>query len=403
MSEQPGHGPRSLADATTMQVGGEVTTWVEASTRDEVAAAYAAAIDDDYTPLLLLGGGSNTVASSEPFDGTVLHVATRGIRTLPPAERPHRPPGEEPPADDSVVLRVEAGEGWDALVAQTVADGLAGLEALSGIPGSVGAAPIQNIGAYGQEVASTLLGIELLTRGEHGELEVRWVPAAELRLGYRESAIKRGLLRGVVLSVDFRLRRSADGRSQPIAYQQLATALGVDLGTRVPLDDLRAAVLELRRSKGMVLSDDADSVSAGSFFTNPVVSARFAATLPEDAPRWSMSPQPSAVVVPLDHAAAVDGAGVDAAGLDALPPLDRPVPQVKLSAAWLIERSGIGRGFSLPGSRAAISSKHTLALTNRGGATGEQVAELARFVQARVENQFGVHLVPEPVLVGLPL
>ena len=382
---------RALADATTMRVGGEVATWVEATTRDAVAAAYAEALEDDYTPLLLLGGGSNTVASSAPFDGTVLHVATRGIRTLPAAQAPHRPAGEEPPSDDTVVLRVEAGETWDALVAQTVADGLAGLEALSGIPGSVGAAPIQNIGAYGQELASTLVGIELL---ERDTLEVREVPAAELRLGYRDSAIKRATLEGVVLSVDLRLRRTADGRSQPVAYQQLATALGVDLGTRVPLADVRATVLELRRSKGMVLSDDPDSVSAGSFFTNPIVSTRFAKDLPQDAPRWSVAPQPQATVLPLD---------ADTPAVDGLPSLDRPVPQVKLSAAWLIEQSGIERGFALPGSRAAVSSKHTLALTNRGGATGEQVAELARYVQARVENQFGVHLVPEPVLVGLTL
>nr|WP_277603975.1 UDP-N-acetylmuramate dehydrogenase [Agrococcus sp. ARC_14] len=384
-------GPRTLAEATTMRVGGEVATWVEATTREQIAAAYAEAIADDFTPLLLLGGGSNTVAASAPFDGTVLHIATRGIRALPIAARPHRPAGEEPPSDDSVVLRVEAGEGWDALVAQTVADGLAGLEALSGIPGSVGAAPIQNIGAYGQEVAATLLGVELL---EQDTLEVRQVPASELRLGYRDSAIKRGLLSGVVLSVDLRLRRSTDGRSQPVAYQQLATALGVDLGTRVPLEDVRATVLELRRSKGMVLSADPDSVSAGSFFTNPMVSARFAKQLPQEAPRWSVSPQLSATVLPLD---------ADTPAIDAVPSLDRPVPQVKLSAAWLIEQAGIERGFALPGSRAAISSKHTLAITNRGGATGEQVAELARFVQARVENQFGVHLVPEPVLVGLPL
>jgi UDP-N-acetylmuramate dehydrogenase len=219
---------------------------------------------------------------------------------------------------------------------------------------------------------------------------VRHVPAAELRLGYRDSAIKRGLLQGVVLSVDLRLRRSADGRAQPIAYQQLASALGVELGTRVPLADVRTSVLALRGSKGMVLSEDPDSVSAGSFFTNPIVSARFARGLPEEAPRWSMSPELAATVLPLDADTP-------------LPSLERPVPRVKLSAAWLIEHSGIGRGFSLPGSRAAVSSKHTLALTNRGGATGEQVAELARFVQARVENQFGVHLVPEPVLVGLPL
>lgn len=379
-----------------MRVGGEVGEWVEATTRDEIVSAYAQALDDDWTPHLLLGGGSNTVASSEPFDGTVLRVATQGIRALPEAERPYRPAGEEPPADDTVVLRVEAGETWDALVERTVGEGLAGLEALSGIPGSVGAAPIQNIGAYGQEVAATLVGIELLTMSEddRGVLEVRHVPAAALRLGYRDSAIKRGDLSGVVLSVDLRLRRSADGRSQPVAYQQLATALGVELGTRVPLADVRASVLELRRSKGMVLSDDPDSVSAGSFFTNPVVSTRFASTLPDEAPRWSVAPAPSATVLPLD---------ADTPATDRVPSLDRPVPQVKLSAAWLIEHAGIARGFALPGSRAAVSSKHTLALTNRGGATGEQVAELARFVQARVENEFGVHLVPEPVLVGLQL
>ncbi|MCR8670393.1 UDP-N-acetylmuramate dehydrogenase [Agrococcus sp. HG114] len=393
-SDEHGAAVRALADATTMRVGGEVRRWIDATTREEVAAAYAEALADDHEPLLLLGGGSNTVASSEPFDGTVLRVATRGIRTLPAPPPPHRPEGEQPPADDSVVLRVEAGEPWDALVERAVGEGLAGIEALSGVPGSTGAAPIQNIGAYGQELSSTLVGLELL---DAETLEVRSVPAAELRLGYRDSAIKQGVLRGVVLSVDLRLRRSADGRSQPIAYQQLASALGVELGTRVPLEDVRASVLALRSSKGMVLSDDPDSVSAGSFFTNPIVSARFAAGLPADAPRWSVAPGPAGpaprpTVLPLE-----------AADLSAVPPLERPVPRVKLSAAWLIEHSGIGRGFALPGSRAAISSKHTLALTNRGGATGEEIAELARFVQARVENQFGVHLVPEPVLVGLQL
>ncbi|MGC5076801.1 UDP-N-acetylmuramate dehydrogenase [Agrococcus sp. DT81.2] len=381
--------PRRLADATTMRVGGDVEHWIEATTRDEVVSAYAEILDRDDEHLLL-GGGSNTVASDEPYPGTVLRVATRGIRTMPAAERPHRPVGEDPPVDDAVVLRVEAGESWDALVALAVEQGLTGIEALSGVPGSVGAAPIQNIGAYGQEVSSTLQAIELLAPGEGGELEVRSVPASELMLGYRDSAIKRGVLTGVVLSVDFRLRRSPDGRSQPVAYQQLATALGVELGTRVPLEDVRSSVLALRSSKGMVLSDDPDSVSAGSFFTNPIVSARFAAALPKELPRWSTAPEPRATVLPLD---------VDTA----LPSLDRPVPRVKLSAAWLIEHAGIRRGFSLPGSRAAISSKHTLALTNRGGATGEEIAELARFVQARVENQFGVHLVPEPVLVGLSL
>lgn len=381
--------PQRLADATTMRVGGAVERWIEATTRDEVIAAYAEILDRDDEHLVL-GGGSNTVASDAPYEGTVLRVATRGIRTLPAAERPQRPEGEEPPVDDAVVLRIEAGESWDALVALAVEQGLTGIEALSGVPGSMGAAPIQNIGAYGQEVSSTLQGIELLTLDDDGELEVRSVPASELMLGYRDSAIKRGLLRGVVLSVDLRLRRSPDGRSQPVAYQQLATALGVELGTRVPLEDVRASVLALRGSKGMVLSEDPDSVSAGSFFTNPIVSARFAAALPKDVPSWSTAPEPRATVLPLDADTA-------------LPSLDRPVPRVKLSAAWLIEHAGIQRGFSLPGSHAAISSKHTLALTNRGGATGEEIAELARFVQARVENQFGVHLVPEPVLVGLHL
>ena len=377
---------RRLADATTMRVGGGVGRWIEAGSRDEVIAAYTEILQDGGDHLLL-GGGSNTVASDEPYDGTVLHITTRGIRTLPAAERPHRPAGEDAPVDDAVVLRVEAGQSWDALVALAVEQGLTGIEALSGVPGSVGASPVQNIGAYGQELSSTLQGIELL---DAETLEVRSVPASELRLGYRDSAIKRGVLRGVVLSVDLRLRRSPDGRSQPVAYQQLASALGVELGTRVPLEDVRASVLALRGSKGMVLSDDPDSVSAGSFFTNPIVSARVAAALPKDVPRWSTSPAPQATVLPLDADTAV-------------PSLERPVPQVKLSAAWLIEHAGIGRGFSLPGSRAAISDKHTLALTNRGGATGEEIAELARFVQARVENQFGVHLAPEPVLVGLTL
>lgn len=383
----------TLAEATTMRVGGAAERWIDATTRDEVEAAYAEALEGGE-PFLVLGGGSNTVASSEPFPGTVLRIATRGIAQLPQPARPNRPAGEQAPDDDSVVLRVEAGEEWDSLVARAVADGLAGIEALSGIPGSVGAAPIQNIGAYGQEVASTLQSIELLCLDEGADaLEVRTVPAAELRLGYRDSALKRGQLTGIVLSVDLRLRRSADGRSQPVAYQQLATALGVDLGTRVPLADVREHVLALRTAKGMVLSDDPDSVSAGSFFTNPIVSARFAADLPADAPRWSVSPEPRASILPLDPDTLPSA--------DTLPSLERPVPRVKLSAAWLIEHAGLERGFALPGSRAAISSKHTLALTNRGGATGEEVAELARFVQARVENQFGVHLVPEPVLVGL--
>lgn len=373
-----------FADATTMRVGGEADRWIDASTRDAAVEAYTSLIAADE-PHVLLGGGSNTVASDEAYEGTVLRVRTAGVEVLPAAARRARPVGDEEPDDGSVVIRVEAGESWDALVERAVAEGWAGIEALSGIPGSVGAAPIQNIGAYGQEVGACLVGVELL---DADTLEVRHVPASHLRLGYRDSALKRGDLRGLVLAVDLRLRRAADGLSQPVAYGQLAQALGIDLGHRVPLDAVRESVLALRASKGMVLSDDLDSVSAGSFFTNPIVSARFAAQLPEDAPRWSTAPEATATVVPLDA--------------DTVVPVREPVDsRVKLSAAWLIERAGIARGYALPHSRAAISGKHTLAITNRGGATGEQVADLARFVQTRVEAELGVHLVPEPVLVGL--
>jgi UDP-N-acetylmuramate dehydrogenase len=375
-----------LADATTMRVGGEAGRWIDAATRDEAIEAYASIVGDDE-PHVLLGGGSNTVASDEPFDGTVLRMRTAGIERLPASAPRERPAGDEEHDDGSVLVRVEAGESWDGLVERAVAEGWAGIEALSGIPGSVGAAPIQNIGAYGQEIGACLVGVELL---DADTLEVRSVPASHLRLGYRDSALKRGDLQGLVLSVDLRLRRADDGLSQPVAYGQLAQALGVDLGRRVPLDAVRESVLALRSSKGMVLSEDRDSWSAGSFFTNPIVSGRFAASLPQDAPRWSTSPEPTATVVPLDA--------------DVPVPVHEPAePRVKLSAAWLIERAGIGRGFALPHARAAISSRHTLAITNRGGATGEEVADLARFVQTRVESELGVHLVPEPVLVGLEL
>ncbi|MFC7431271.1 MULTISPECIES: UDP-N-acetylmuramate dehydrogenase [unclassified Agrococcus] len=373
-----------FADATTMRVGGEAERWVDASTRAEAIEAYSAILADGE-PHVLLGGGSNTVASDEPFEGTVLRMRTSGVEVLPAAAPRERPTGDEEPGDDAIVIRVDAGESWEALVERTVAEGWAGVEALSGIPGSVGAAPIQNIGAYGQEVGACLVGIELL---DADSLEVVHVPASRLRLGYRDSALKRGDLQGLVLSVDLRLRRTQDGLSQPVAYGQLAQALGVDLGRRVPLADVRESVLALRAAKGMVLSDDPDSVSAGSFFTNPVVSSRFAATLPQDAPRWSTAPEPTPTVVPL---------GADAA----IPHREPAEARVKLSAAWLIERAGIGKGFALPHSRAAISGRHTLAITNRGGATGEQVADLARFVQTRVEAELGVHLVPEPVLVGV--
>jgi UDP-N-acetylmuramate dehydrogenase len=373
----------ALASLTTMQVGGAPERLVAPATSDDLVTTTRE-VWTDGGDWLLLGGGSNTIASDDGFAGTVIRIVTRGI------ERLDAPTG-------TVRLRVQAGEPWDALVAHAVRNGWSGIEALSGIPGSTGAAPVQNIGAYGQELESSLLGVEFLDEATH---EVRWLSRAELGLGYRTSVLKRGM-RGVVLSVDLVL---ADGNapggigaplSAPIAYAQLADALGVALGSRVPVAELRRAVLALRGSKGMVLDpDDQDSVSAGSFFTNPIVSENFARSLPANAPRWPVTAAEPDIVLGLSAGA--------------VHPLD--IPQlaggpydVKLSAAWLIEQSGIRRGFSLPGSRAAISSKHTLALTNRGGATASEVVQLASYVQARVQSEFGVLLQPEPILVGVIL
>lgn len=361
----------TLAGLTTMQVGGEPARYVEATTTDELLSAVREA-GTTGEPWFVLGGGSNTVASDEPFDGTVIRVATRGVERLE--------------SDDGLVhLRVAAGEPWDALVAYTVEQGWSGLEALSGIPGSTGASPIQNIGAYGQEVSSTLVAVDFLD-DDTGDF-VR-IPAANLALGYRTSVFKKGR-RGVVTAVEFALS-DHDSMSEQVAYPQLARALGVDLGARVSVADVRSSVLALRAAKGMVLDpDDRDTASSGSFFTNPIVSRSAAGELPADAPRWPLEPEAEARVVPL--------------GDEPAPPPPPRAGSVKLSAAWLIEHAGIGKGFRLPGSGAAISSKHTLAITNRGSATGDDVAELARYVQQRVAAEFGVVLQPEPVLLGLAL
>ncbi len=338
-----------LSRLTTIRVGGAAHEYVRVTTRAElVDAALAAWSNDDEW--LVLGGGSNLVIGDAGFDGTVIHVATTGINRLEDA-------------GGRVRLRVEAGESWDGLVAHAVAHGWSGIEALSGIPGTVGAAPIQNIGAYGQELSGALVSIEFL---DYLSGSVERVPADDLGSGYRTSALKRGR-QGVVLAVEFELAGDPNGI---VGYAQLATALGVEVGTRVPIAQIRASVLALRASKGMVLDPaDPDSVSCGSFFTNPIVSEQFAHSLPAAAPRW---------IQPDDAS-------------------------VKLSAAWLIEQSGVTRGFALPGSRAGISSKHTLAITNRGGATAAEVAELSRYVRAQVANRFGVELQPEPVAVGVRL
>ncbi|GAA3736449.1 UDP-N-acetylmuramate dehydrogenase [Leifsonia bigeumensis] len=386
-------GGERLSELTTLRVGGEARELLAPETTDELVEA-ARETWASGEPWLALGGGSNLLMADEGFDGTVIRVLTRGIERVGPAGDSLRDAdfvgssgsGSSGSGDEnrslrsaqrvtkgtSVILRVAAGEPWDVVVAHAVDNGLSGIEALSGIPGSAGAAPVQNIGAYGQELSEVLDSIDFLDAGTGERMRLA---ASDLGLGYRSSALKgsadRPGRRGVVLSLDLRLEASE--LSAPIAYDQLATALGATAGDRVPLAAARAAVLGLRASKGMLLDPaDPDSVSAGSFFTNPIVSENFARGLPDAAPRWIIDP-------------------------------DAPESPVKLSAAWLIERSGITRGFSLPGSRAAVSSKHTLALVNRGGATASDIAELARYIHLRVLSEFGIRLQPEPQLVGLSL
>lgn len=376
--------PVPLSELTTMRVGGPPSAMVAPGTEQDLVneALVVWGMDEEW---MLLAGGSNTVASDSGFEGIVIRIVTRGIERL------------ESSAPDSVRLRVQAGEPWDGLVAHTVAQGWAGIEALSGIPGSCGAAPVQNIGAYGQELSDSLAAVHFL---DYETGEVRRMEAAELRLDYRTSVLKQGL-RGIVLAIELDLRdtlRHAAGEnavalSEPVAYGQLASALGVELGDRVNLETVRSTVLKLRAAKGMVLDpNDPDTSSAGSFFTNPIVTEAFARTLPAAAPRWMLTPELPDRVIPLD----------EYAGVGPIPGVDDVRP-VKLSAAWLIENSGVRKGFHLPGSRAAVSSKHTLALTNTGGASAAEIAELARFVLGRVQAEFGVNLQPEPVLVGLEL
>lgn len=361
MTATPGTPPegQTLADLTTTGVGGAPSRIVAPETRDGLIAAARTvfAEETDEAPVLIVGGGSNLVIANVPYAGTVLHVVTRGI--------------EMTDADDAGRVRVlvEAGHPWVELVNATVDAGLSGIEALAGIPGSSGAAPVQNIGAYGQEVGERLTRIEFLD-AETGEVE--WLAASDLDLGYRASVLKRRERIGVVTRIELELERRADGMSGPVAYSQLANRLGVELGERAPLTEVRDAVVALRASKGMVIDEnDPDSRSSGSFFTNPIVLSGHAKELPENAPKFPAG-------------TADDGRAL-----------------TKLSAAWLIEHAGIHRGFALPGSGAAVSSKHTLAIVNRDGATGEEVAELARFIQARVASEFGVELRPEPILVGL--
>ncbi|WGH93090.1 UDP-N-acetylmuramate dehydrogenase [Auritidibacter ignavus] len=354
--------PITLAELTTSRVGGPAQSLIRAETEDQLIQAVTAA-DAAHQPLLVLGGGSNLLVADRGFPGTVVQICTRGIDTL----QQH---------DDYTVVRVAAGETWDDFVAYTVEQGLSGVETLSGIPGLVGATPVQNVGAYGADISESLQRIRALDRETHRVVELA---ADELDFGYRDSVIKRSLHdalagtrvehdaspRWIVLSVDFHLKHA--GENAAVRYGQLAKALDVELGSHAGLHRIREEVIRLRTGKGMVLDPaDHDTWSTGSFFTNPIVPVERTTHLPEAAPRFG----------------AGDG-------------------MVKLSAAWLIDHAGFHKGFHLDHGRASLSTKHTLALTNRGEASTEDLLEVARTVRDGVLDHWGIELRPEPVLVGV--
>lgn len=344
----PAVGGGPLAELTTLRVGGPGRTLVVAESEADLIEAVRAA-DASGEPVLVLGGGSNVLIADQGFPGTVVKIATRGIT-----------------ADVSdcsgATVTVAAGEDWDTLVATAVEQEWSGIEALSGIPGLVGGTPIQNVGAYGSEVAQTIARVRTFDRstGRQATFSV-----TDCGFGYRTSRFKVERGRYLVLEVTFQLVLGS--LSAPIRYAELAKALGVGVGARVPAVDVRRAVLELRSGKGMVLAeDDPDTWSAGSFFTNPILPADDADRLPSDAPRYS-----------------------------------QPDGTVKTSAAWLIQHAGFDKGYG--NQRAALSYKHTLALTNRGDATAADLLDLAREIRAGVRQRFGITLVEEPVLVECTL
>ena len=374
LSATPGVRPTdaTFADLTTLRVGGRPAATVECATPDALASAVRS-LDDAGVPLLVVGGGSNLVVGDE-VDGLVAVVAVTD-------EQP-TVVGEDA---TSVIIRASAGTVWDCLVAWSVQHTYGGLECLSGIPGTVGASPVQNIGAYGAEVSGLLHRIQLLDRTS-GELA--WVTPDTLDLSYRYSNLK-FTARGVVTAVEFRL--TTDGLSVPLRFGELARRLGVTEGEdhpRRPVAEVREAVLALRAGKGMVLDDaDHDTWSAGSFFTNPVVTG-------EDA-------RDAVTARVADHcgAAAVEGMPCYPAGTGT-----DGRPQFKFSAAWLIERAGFPKGWKIrEDAPAGLSTKHTLALTNRGSASSEDIVELATAVRDGVREVFGVSLVPEPVWIGVTL
>lgn len=343
-----------LAPLTTFRLGGPATRLVTATTDAEVIDTVRAA-DASGTPLLLIGGGSNLVVSDKGFEGTALRIATRGFELT------------------GTALELAAGEVWTDAVARVVDAGLAGIECLAGIPGSAGATPIQNVGAYGQEVSTTLTEVLAYDR-RAGETVT--LTNADCAFSYRHSRFKDDPERYVVLRVRF-LLEDAGGLSAPLRYAETARVLGVEAGERVPLADARETVLKLRAGKGMVLDpEDHDTWSAGSFFTNPILTdADFAAFRARAGERLGEGAEPPAYPAGSGH--------------------------TKTSAAWLIDKAGFTKGYGSGPAR--ISTKHTLALTNRGEATTEDLLALAREVVAGVRDTFGITLVNEPVTVGVSL
>ena len=337
-------GDSTFAEHTTLRVGGPVARWIIARS-EEACVEAVLECDDIGGRVVVVGGGSNIVCSDDVFDGTVVQVAPTGVSIV----------------DRGGHLRVVAasGEPWDDLVLRALEAGSAAFAPLSGIPGLVGATPIQNVGAYGAEVSEFITGVRVWDRRER---RIRELSDEECRFGYRTSALKSDPDRFVVLEVTYDVPLD---ESVVVAYRQVSDYLGVTEGTAVDGQQVRAAVLALRRIKGMVLDDhDRDTWSVGSFFVNPVIDRNRASELPSECPRF-----------PADSG-------------------------IKVSAAWLIENAGIERGFQLPDSGARISTKHTLAICNADEATSADVLQLARYIRDRVSETFAIELEPEPRLVG---
>jgi UDP-N-acetylmuramate dehydrogenase len=346
-----------LADYTTLGLGGPAKTFVSADTEQGLVRAVRSA-DKAGEPVLLIGGGSNLVVADAGFPGTVIHVNTRGLTFIDTG-------------DGAVDVTVAAGADWDDVVAAAVGEGLAGLEPLSGIPGRAGATPIQNVGAYGREVAEVITGVRVYDRQED---QIRIIQNRGCQFSYRSSLFRSGPPRYVVLDVTFRLVRQS--LSAPVKYAELASELGVEMGERAAVGEVRAAVIKIRSRKGMVLNPgDPDTRSAGSFFTNPVITAEEFAGV--------------------ETAAAAREAGQ-------VPHYPAGAGLVKVPAAWLIEHSGFAKGYGAPGP-ARVSSKHTLALVNAGEAKTADLLALAREIVAGVQASYGVTLTPEPILIGVTL